>query len=69
MTDTTTAPAKTKKPKKAPDRVIIRPWPKVIFLYPTMIVSLVGWFTSWLSETGATTGNPTMGWIFRGLRS
>lgn len=65
MTDTTTtASPTTKKPKKDPDRVIIRPWPKVIFLYPTLIVSLVGWFASWLSETGATTGNPTMGWIF-----
>ena len=21
-------------------------------------------FASWLSETGATTGNPTMGWVF-----
>ncbi|MCB9892715.1 MAG: hypothetical protein H6832_14390 [Planctomycetes bacterium] len=64
MTDTT-APTPTKKPKKDPDRVIIRPWPKVIFLYPTLVASLIGWFASWLSKDGASAaGNPTVGWIF-----
>ncbi|MDA0933647.1 MAG: hypothetical protein O3C51_09325 [Planctomycetota bacterium] len=35
--------------------VIIRPWPKVVFLYPTLLCSLVCWFAQLLqgSETGA----------------
>ncbi len=64
MTDTKAPPTTTKKSKKDVDRVIIRPWPKVVFLYPTFIAALVGWFASWLSKEGATLGNPTIGWIF-----
>lgn len=46
------------------DKIIIRPWPKVIFLYPTLIAALVGFFASFLSKAGQETGVATMGWIF-----
>lgn len=32
--------------------VIIRPWPKVVFLYPTMVCALVCWFTQLLQGGG-----------------
>ncbi len=36
------------KTKERTDRVLIRPWPKVIFFYPTMVFCLVAWFLSFL---------------------
>ena len=49
------------------DRIVIRPWPKVIFLYPTLIAALVAWFLSlfpgiWGNDP--LTGNATVGWVF-----
>ena len=32
----------------APESVIIRPWPKVVFLYPTFVVTTIFFLLSWL---------------------
>ncbi|HHI79223.1 MAG TPA: hypothetical protein ENK02_04535 [Planctomycetes bacterium] len=34
------------KSSERTDRVLIRPWPKVVFFYPTMVFCLVAWFLS-----------------------
>lgn len=51
MSSTATPPA-TPSPQPAPDRtpesVIIRPWPKVVFLYPTFVVATIFFLLSWL---------------------
>jgi len=44
--------------------VLIRPWPKVVFFYPTAVVALLLWFCSLLGETGSTTGVPGLGNFF-----
>ncbi len=49
------APRIEPKPER-PSAIIIRPWPKVIFLYPTLLVSLFGWAWSLIAESGGTTG-------------
>lgn len=36
----------------APKSVIIRPWPKVVFLYPTLICALICWFVQMLQGGG-----------------
>ncbi len=58
----------TQEEKKKPtnvDRVIIRPWPKVIFLYPTMVYSLVAWFISFLfMNPDSTSLSQTLGLLF-----
>ena len=54
MTDSTPNEA-TPTPLQAPAEppsVIIRPWPKVVFLYPVFLCATVFWILSWLS--GAT---------------
>jgi hypothetical protein len=44
-----------------PESVIIRPWPKVVFLYPTFIVSTIFFLLSWLDLVSATVlGNTFM---------
>ncbi len=62
-TDAPSSPAADTAERPRIDRIIIRPWPKVVFLYPTLVVALVGWFASYLSKAGEL-GHPTMGWIF-----
>lgn len=47
----------TEAPKAAlreavPRSVIIRPWPKVVFLYPTLICALICWFVQMLQGGG-----------------
>ena len=42
------APAPAAPRQQAPESVIIRPWPKVIFLYPTFVCATVFFFLSWL---------------------
>jgi hypothetical protein len=37
-----------KKASERTDRVLIRPWPKVVFFYPTMVFCLAAWFLSFL---------------------
>ena len=46
----TPAPAPAHPPigDRAPESVIIRPWPKVIFLYPTFVVATIFFLLSWL---------------------
>lgn len=65
MTEPTppTAPQKP-APSPRPTRstsVLIRPWPKVIFFYPTAVAALLMWFGSLLSADGATAGVAGLG--------
>ena len=51
MSSTATPPEKPSpapQPERAPESVIIRPWPKVIFLYPTFVVATIFFLLSWL---------------------
>lgn len=57
-TNTTTPPPATVD--RAPESVFIRPWPKVVFLYPTFVVSTVFFLFSWLDVVPA----PTLGNIW-----
>ena len=54
MTDSTPTQATPTPPQTStePPSVIIRPWPKVVFLYPVFLCATVFWILSWLS--GAT---------------
>ncbi len=52
-----------KKKNERTDRVLIRPWPKVIFFYPTMVFCLVAWFLSSLFPT-AHGLSQTLGLVF-----
>jgi hypothetical protein len=46
---------------RPPESVIIRPWPKIVFLYPTFVVATVHFLMSWLGIVGQTTlGNTFM---------
>lgn len=36
------------KPRETPESVLIRPWPKVVFLYPTFVVATIFFLLSWL---------------------
>lgn len=46
---------------RAPESVIIRPWPKVVFLYPTFVTATVFFLLSWLGVVGETVlGNTFM---------
>jgi hypothetical protein len=52
------------QPAKRPlERVILRPWPKVIFLYPTAFMAAICWLASFVT-TQPEAGNPTLGWLF-----
>jgi hypothetical protein len=50
----TPAPAPASPPppvapvERTPESVIIRPWPKVVFLYPTFVCATIFWLLSWL---------------------
>jgi len=64
---TETAPAESTAPpaaQKVPTSLIIRPWPKVVFLYPTFIAATIFCLISMFSETGGTTGVTTLGNLF-----
>ncbi len=54
-------PAPSTKPQGLSASLIIRPWPKVVFLYPTFIAATIFWLISMFSEHGATTGVAWMG--------
>ncbi len=47
-------PARAPEPDRAPESVIIRPWPKVVFLYPTFVTATVFFLLSWLTLVGPT---------------
>ncbi|PIE22735.1 MAG: hypothetical protein CSA62_11130 [Planctomycetota bacterium] len=57
--------ASEQKPKRF-DRIIIRPWPKVIFFYPTLLVALVAWVAAFIldSQKAGQPGSPMLGGIF-----
>ena len=75
MSETATSPASTgtvpaAKPK-APTSIIIRPWPKVIFLYPIFVCATLFWVFSLFSggggegeEAARTVGSTWMGNFF-----
>ncbi len=58
------SPSPASPPPSTPESVIIRPWPKVVFLYPTFVVATIFFLLSWLgvgvpaAEPGAP---PVMG--------
>jgi len=54
-------PARAPVPDRPAESVIIRPWPKVVFLYPTFVAATVFFLLSWLSLVGETVlGNTFM---------
>lgn len=66
MTDAAPSqPSQSAAPRKTTETsVIIRPWPKVIFLYPTWVAATILWLVSMFSEQGSTTGISFCGNIF-----
>ena len=63
MTETQAQATTSRKPL-LPGAVIIRPWPKVVFLYPTFVCATVFWFVSLMHEHGETAGVPGIGNAF-----
>ena len=61
MTEAT--PAADKSPA-APTSLIIRPWPKVVFLYPTFVVATIFWLISRFSSGGAEADVGMIGNLF-----
>lgn len=60
---TTTTPPTTSIPvdDRVPESIIIRPWPKVVFLYPTFVVAAIYFLLSWLGLVSSTVlGNSFM---------
>ncbi len=60
----------TASPAKATtqaDSIIIRPWPKVVFLYPTFVCATVFWIISLFGSEGEAVGAAWMGNTFMGL--
>lgn len=54
-------PEVTQSPAGPAESVLIRPWPKVVFLYPTFVVSTIYFLLSWLDLVSAETlGNTFM---------
>lgn len=47
-------PAHAPAPDRAPESVLIRPWPKVVFLYPTFVTATVFFLLSWLGLVNET---------------
>ena len=48
------APARPPEPDRAPESVLIRPWPKVVFLYPTFVTATIFFLLSWLGLVNET---------------
>lgn len=58
---TSNAPAPQASLERPPESVIIRPWPKIVFLYPTFVLATIYFLLSWLELVGPTTlGNTFM---------
>lgn len=51
------APAASAAEPVAPESVIIRPWPKVVFLYPTFVAACLGFLFSMLGVESKSIGN------------
>ncbi|HEX5053631.1 MAG TPA: hypothetical protein VFZ65_17765 [Planctomycetota bacterium] len=64
----TPAPAATAPLNTGPaESVIIRPWPKVVFLYPTFVVATIFFLLSWLDfphRPEGSNGSPILGNTF-----
>jgi len=66
----TATPQPSRTPTKTDEKVLIRPWPKVIFLYPTLAISLVGWIATLLTMSSETSpDHGYMGLIWCGVFS
>ena len=57
---TSTAPLPS-VPAPEPESVLIRPWPKVVFFYPTFVCATLFFVLSLFSSEGATTGIAGLG--------
>ena len=60
MTETGTPQASSPAPStstQSTKSLLIRPWPKVVFFYPTFIVATVFWLISMFSEGGSETAS------------
>ncbi len=66
MTQTATSPplAPDAGRRRHDHSLIIRPWPKVVFLYPTFAATTIFWLISLLSGSGGTTGVTALGNLF-----
>ena len=58
MSTTATPSTSPAAAPKAPESVIIRPWPKVVFLYPTFVVATIFFLLSWLGVGAPTPATP-----------
>ncbi len=66
MTETPSTPPSGELPE-VPSSIIIRPWPKVVFLYPTFLCATIFWLVSALGgqpEDPGQIGNPGLGNAF-----
>lgn len=52
MTETQVASLAPAPKRAMPSSIIIRPWPKIVFLYPTFLVSTLFWLISLFAEKG-----------------
>jgi hypothetical protein len=52
--------------QRAPESVIIRPWPKVVFLYPTFVCATIFFFLSWIGvgKVEGQAGSSVLGNLF-----
>ena len=64
MTETATPPQAQAPASPQHKGLIIRPWPKVVFFYPTFVVATILWLISMFSENGNTTGLTSLGNLF-----
>lgn len=60
---TSATPAASPSPE-VPNSLIIRPWPQVVFLYPTFIASTIFWLISMFAAGGSEGGVGTIGNLF-----
>lgn len=67
MSETPSPEPTATPPRERIQNVIIRPWPKVIFLYPTFVLATIFFFVSYLSKDGGTTGVESLGNVFMAL--
>ncbi|MEO0481521.1 MAG: hypothetical protein AAF196_18780, partial [Planctomycetota bacterium] len=58
---TETPPVDLKDQSDTPTSVIIRPWPKVVFLYPTLLMGLVCWIVQMIQGYGSDEGPEALG--------
>jgi len=65
MTETTPkAPSQPTEADWEQASLIIRPWPKVVFFYPTFVTATIFWLISMFSSQGSQTGITSLGNLF-----